>query len=357
MAKPRVLICVPTLQTGGAERQLRMLVPRLADRGIAMALFSRIGDEKDALAAHGVRCFEPPRGNYSPRLLSALGTAARSCGADIIHTFLPQMDVAGGAVALLTRRTWLLSERSSISAYGTGPKDRLRFRLGRRATAIVANSEAGLDVWPGHPDRLVIRNGIDHAAIANCPPLTAADMAATDGRTVIVALARLTETKRLDLAMDAVGRLVESRPDLLFVIIGSGPDEAALRAQATRFSDHVRLLGHRNDAPSWLRRANLFVSASDFEGHPNAVLEAAAAGVPMVLSDIPMHRDAAGAEGARFVPLGDVEGFAAAIAGLLDDADERRRRVAAATQTIAPLSIDRAADLYAALYRRLAPGS
>ena len=85
------------------------------------------------------------------------------------------------------------------------------------------------------------------------------------------------------------------------------------------------------------------------------MLEAAAAGVPMVLSDIPMHRDAVGDEGARFVPLGDVEGFATAIAGLLDDAGERRRRVAAATQTIAPLSIDRAADLYAALYRRLAP--
>ena len=116
MTEPRVLICIPTLQTGGAERQLRMLVPRLADRGIAMALFSRFGDEKAALAARGVRCFEPPRGNYSPRLLSALGAAARASAADIIHTFLPQMDIAGGAVALLTRRTWLLSERSSISA-------------------------------------------------------------------------------------------------------------------------------------------------------------------------------------------------------------------------------------------------
>lgn len=355
MTGPGVLICVPTLQTGGAERQLRMLAPRLASRGIRTALFSRIGDgDAAALAAAGVRCFQAPRGHYSPRLLTALRAAAAAAKADVIHTFLPQMDVAGGAVALLTRRPWLLSERSSAAAYGTGFKDGLRFRMGRRATAIVANSDAGLDVWSNHSDRLVIPNGIDHEAVSRAPPLSPADMAMAAGRTVIVAVARLTETKRLDLVVEAVGRLVPAHPDLLLLLIGEGPDEAALTAQAVAFGDHVRLLGQREDVLSWLARADLFVSASVFEGHPNAVLEAAAAGVPMVLTDIPMHRGAVGPDGARFVPIDDVSALAGGLAAMLDGEGERRQCAEAAKRHVQPLSIDRAADLYAALYRRLA---
>lgn len=358
MRAPGVLICIPTLSTGGAERQLRLLAPRLAARGIRVGLFSRIEPAyAAALEAQGVRCFQAPRRNHSPRMPTALGRAARGVEADIVHSFLPQMDIVGGAVARLTGRVWLLSERSSAPAYGSGLKDRLRFRLGRRATAIVANSAAGLDVWPGHPDRSVIANGIDHRAIAAAPPLPEADRRAVAGRMLIVSVARLSAEKRLDLLIDAVRRLRETHPGLLLLLIGRGPEEAALKARAEGLGDQVRFLGFRPDAWSWLAAADLFVSASRFEGHPNAVLEAAAAGAPMVLSDIPMHRDAAGGDGALYVPPGDAGALAEGIAALIADPAARDRLGAAARAHVASFSIEDAADRYAALYRRLAAAS
>lgn len=357
MPAPGVLICIPTLATGGAERQLRLLAPLLAARGIRLGLFSRIdASDRARLEAAGVHCFQAPDGNYSPRILTALIRAARAMRADIVHSFLPQMDIAGAFAARLTGRTWLLSERSSLPAYGTGFKDRLRFRLGRRARAIVANSAAGLDVWPGHPDRSVIANGIDHDAILAAPPLPPAERAALAGRRILLSVARLSEEKRLDLLIDAVARL-SHHPDLVLLLLGRGPEEAALKARAGPLGDRIRFLGYRDDAWSWLKRADLFVSSSRFEGHPNAVLEAAAAGTPMVLTDIPMHVDAIGPGGALYVGTGDAGGLAEGIGTLLDDPGLAGRLATAAGAAVAPLSIARAADDYAALYRRLAAAS
>ena len=358
MTGPSVLICIPTLGSGGAERQVRLLAPRLVARGVRLALFGRIGAADAAvLVGQGVRCF-PVRAtaHYDPRRLFELRAAAAAAQADVIHTFLPQMDILGGAVALLSRRAWLLSERSSPQAYGTGRKDRLRARLGGRATAVVANSDSGLDVWPRHRDRQVIANGLDHAAIADAAPLPAGDEATLAGRTVLVSVARLWPEKRLDLLVAATARLKADVPDLLTLFIGEGPGEPALRTQAARLGveEHVRFLGFREDVWSWLKRASLFASTSVFEGHPNAVLEAAAAGLPLVLSDIPMHRGAVGDGGARFVPVGDDAALADAILYFVHNRDAARDLAEAARRHVAPLSIERAADRFAELYRRLA---
>lgn len=361
MAEPSVLICIPTLGSGGAERQVRLLAPRLAARGLRLALFSRIGEaDQSALAAQGVRCFPvKARGNYDPRRMFELRRAAAAARADIVHTFLPQMDIVGGAVALLTRRKWLLSERSSPLAYGGGGKDRLRARLGRRANAIVANSEAGLDVWPDHRDRRLIANGLDHDALAAAPALSGSDEAALAGRFVLASVARLSPEKRHDLLVAATARLKPAIPGLLTLFIGEGPDESALRAQAAALGieDNVRFMGYRADVWSWLKRASLFVSMSQFEGHPNAVIEAAAARVPLILSDISAHRAAVGDDGARFVPVGEeaalVEALVEAVAALAGDQGAARAASEAALRQVAPLSIDRSADLYADLYREL----
>lgn len=358
MAEPSVLICIPTLASGGAERQVRLLAPRLVDRGIRLALFSRLGQaDMMALEKQGVRCFPvKAAGNHDPRQFLELRSAARAVEADIVQSFLPQMDIVGGAVALSSGRIWLLSERSSLLAYGDGWKNRLRARLGRRAAAVVANSPSGLDVWPDHKNRQVIANGLDHAAIAAAAPLSAEEESGLAGRTIIVSVARLSPEKGLDLLLAAAARLKADIPGLLVVLMGEGPELAPLQALAARLGvgEHIRFMGFRDDVWSWLRRADLFVSPSAFEGHPNAVLEAAAAGLPLVLSDIFMHRDAVGDAGARFVPVGDEAALAAAILALVRDPDAARAVARSARGHVEALSIDRAAARFADLYRRLA---
>ena len=70
-------------------------------------------------------------------------------------------------------------------------------------------------------------------------------------------------------------------------------------------ADRVRLVGFVPDAWAWMKRASVLVSPSLFEGHPNVVLEAAACGCPLVVSDIPAHREFLDGENAVLVDTGD----------------------------------------------------
>jgi glycosyltransferase involved in cell wall biosynthesis len=147
-------------------------------------------------------------------------------------------------------------------------------------------------------------------------------------------------------------------PDVLLVLAGEGQEECELKALAARLGvcDHVLFAGFQAEAWSWIKGAAVCVSASAVEGHPNAVLEAAAAGTPLVLSDIAMHRGAVGPDGALFRAPEDSDAMAGAIVSLIRDPERARTIAAAARKAVEPLSIDRAADLYADLYRRVAAG-
>lgn len=355
---PRILLCIPTLLTGGAERQVRQLAPLLVQRGIALSLFGRLAPADVAvLGAAGVTCFPiRARGNHNPLLMLELARAARASRTQVIHSWLTQMDILGGLVALTTGRRWLLSERSGPVSYTGRPKDRLRAQLGRFADAIVANSPSGLAAWPGHPRRLLIANGVDHDGIRAAPRLPD-DGPAPAGRTIIVTVARLVAQKRTDRLLRALASLRETRPDVLLMLVGEGPEKERLQALARdlNLTGHVLFAGLRPDAWSWLRSAQLFVSASQDEGHPNAVLEAASAGIPMALSDIPAHRDAAG-EGALYVDADDPAALAGALLSLVEDRALAQSLVATARDRVAPLTMDRAAALYADLYRKAAAG-
>jgi glycosyltransferase involved in cell wall biosynthesis len=354
----RVLICIPNLGSGGAERQVRLLVPRLVNCGIRVSMFSRLSSaDAEALGDSGVACF-PIRcsGNHNPRLMLEMARAARAADAQIIHSWLTQMDIIGGVIAMATRRRWILSERNSQAAYGGRAKDRLRAWLGRFADIMVANSLSGLDLWPRHPRRVLIQNGIDHEAISNAPPNRLAETMKASGRTIILSVARLTPEKRIDRLLRALPRLRLEIKDILLVVVGEGSEEVMLKALARDLGagDQVLFAGFQPDAWSWIKAASIAVSASLFEGQPNAVLEAAAAGTPQVLSDIRMHRDAVGDGGALFVDPDDCEALASAVLSLVRNRTMASSLASAAQKAVEGLSIDRAADLYAEIYRQVA---
>jgi glycosyltransferase involved in cell wall biosynthesis len=352
----RVLLCIPTLCGGGAERQIRLLAPRLVERGMHVALFSRFGPgDAESLTAAGIECFPIAAvGNHDPRIVVQLARAARRSNAQIVHTWLTQMDVIGGAVALATRKIWVLSERTSPEGYRGTIKERTRFALGRFADLVVANSPSGLAAWPHHPRLTVIGNGIDFEAL-DAAPTAFADRTA-EGRPLILVAARLARCKRIDAVLRAVPHLRRAFPDALLAIIGAGPEETSLKALAAEFGIErsVYFAGFRQDVWSWIKSASVFISASRVEGQPNLVLEAAAAGIPQVLSDIRMHRDTVGDEGALFVDPGDPAALSDAIESLIRGPSLARRLAASARSAVLGLSIGRAAENYAELYRRAA---
>ena len=130
----------------------------------------------------------------------------------------------------------------------------------------------------------VVPNG-NSAAPAELPPRSATP--------TIVCLGRLVPQKRVDRLVDAVAQLRTRIPDLRLHVIGGGPEEAALRAQAAAHGDAVTVHGRVGESlkSELLGRAWLNVTLSDGEGWGLAVLEAAAHGVPTVCRDVPGLRD------------------------------------------------------------------
>lgn len=353
-----VLHCIPTLRVGGAETQVRLLAPRLVASGVGAAVLARMDDvDVTALSGAGVTCF-PIRdaGNYNPGIFFEVQSAFRAMRPSVVQTWLPQMDIVGGVVARACGIPWILSERSSPPCYPATAKNWLRRQLGRGAT-LVANAPQGLDVWPDHPDGQVIGNGIDLSAVDASPRGRLRDQVPFRNRTSVVTISRLVQSKNIETLIAAIDIARDAIPDIRLIVVGDGPERTQLEARVVGggLGDYVAFAGFQERPIEWARSADLFVSASLFEGHPNAVTEAAASGIPTVLSDIAMHRSLMG-DAALYASPNDASVFAAQIVTLARDSAARDAIAAAGRRAVDRFDIDTIAGRYAALYERLASG-
>jgi len=134
--------------------------------------------------------------------------------------------------------------------------------------------------------------------------------------------------KRVDLALH-IFRLVRSAvPGAKFLVVGGGTDAAQLDDLATELglTGSVEFLGPRRDVPEILRSATVFLSCSEAEGLPTVLLEAQAAGVPVVASAIDPHREAlAPALHHHLFSHEDLRQAAESITAILTNSDERVR--------------------------------
>lgn len=146
---------------------------------------------------------------------------------------------------------------------------------------------------------------------------------------VVLTVARLTQQKGIQYLLRAAAQI----PDADFWIAGDGPDCESLQADAAELgvANRVKFLGYSQDVTPLLRRAELFVLPSLFEGLPVSVLEAMAAGVPVIATDVGGTREEiqSGQTGI-LVPPADPDALAAAISGLLRDPDLALRMAAQA---------------------------
>ena len=174
--------------------------------------------------------------------------------------------------------------------------------------------------------------------VPNCVDLAAVDRV-VQGRAAggadgvrIVSAGRLVAIKDPRLIVDAFARCRHEGMELVFV--GDGALRPELEAEARRrgLGPQVRFTGMlpRGEVYRQVAEAAIYVSASRGEGLPVAVLEAMACGCPVVLSDIPPHRElAAGVDAIPLVPPGDAEGFARAIGGVAAMTPGQRAEVGA----------------------------
>ena len=351
----RLLYCIPTLGGGGAERQLTVLTHELPRYGweVHVALFED-GVFEDQLAPSAVLHRIPRWGKYDvcvPFRLAALIGRIRPV---LVQTWLTQMDILGGVAALSRSVPWIAAERSSALAYPAGFVNHIRALLLPHADAVVANSRGGLCIWKSSagrqlqrviPNAIVVRPGME--VLFPGIPFDA-------GVPVLVYVGRLSAEKRLPTLLQAIAEVRRHVP-VIAIICGSGPmfDELQAMVHALLLDDAVIFAGHVSDVESVMRRADVFVSMSRFEGLPNAVQEAMACGTPIVVSDIPSHREFLDETAAHLVPGDDTTRIAAAIIDCLRDRDAAHRRAAEALRRTSAWSPEIVADAYDALYRQL----
>ena len=272
---------------GGSERHLLTLLPALAERGVEplfVGLDDPAWDPADfygALRVPSVRIRSPR--DLDPLLLARL---MRTLRADVVHTHLVHADLYGGVAAKL-RGARLVSTKHNDDPFRTGAFRFAERGLARLTDRIVTITEALRRFTVekvGIPAAKVetIHYGLDDLPEpwgVNPPD----DVPA--GARVLLAIARLTPQKGIDVAVRALATLPD---DTVLVVLGEGPERARLEALGLELGVGGRLFlpGRVPDVAAWLRRATVLVHPARWEGFGLGVLEAMLAGLPVVAADV-----------------------------------------------------------------------
>ncbi len=365
----RILHLCPSLAGGGAERQLCYLSRELANRGhhVDVVLLNR-GPNIDLLTGienvqvhilgEGKTVFhgEPSLQNYNPLVLTRVFRLIRKLRPDVVQTWIPQMDIVGGIAAKTAGVPWILREPVSGLMYTRGGlKVRLRAWLGLRASVVVANSQAGSDYWGSiSPSvrRIIIRNGVPTAELDSTPRLNHPDIP-SDVRLILWA-GRFDQQKNAERTFAAVVEAV-SRSSARAIVCGSGPLRRRLEEMLGSVPDSSRVKIWPYQTQLWplMKRADVFVSASLYEGSPNSVMEAMACRCPLVVSDIPEHREILSDNSAEFVDAQSVDSITKGLLRALRDRPIAEARAQKAYSDIAQFSITEMGTRYETLYRSL----
>lgn len=337
---------------GGNEKWMLTLAEGLTARGHDVAVACRRGGEvARRVAERGIRVAHarPGSGIHLPRALAFARWLRRERPDAVLLTSWR----GGGWGAWAARRAGVPRVVVRLGIVRTPRRWDKALPFRRWVDAMIVNAPEIAEAWRRDapwfdPRRIhVILNGIrTHSADrGDADGRLRAELGADAGTLLIGAAGHATRRKGFDVLLDAFARA--GLADARVVAVGEGPELPALRSQAETLgiADRVHWLGRRDDAQAVLAGCGVFVLPSRNEGMANVMLEAMAAGTPVIASDISGVRTALGAEegGAPagwIVPPEDADALAAAlrdVARLVRDdpaavaarADEALRRVRA----------------------------
>lgn len=310
----RIARVLTRLNLGGPARQVLASDPRLLERGHELRVFCGRpepgeGDLRGELEARGVEVVpvpglaRAPSGWGDARALAALARKLRAFRPDVVHTHASKAGLLGRLALPARRAARVHTFHGHVLEGYFGPRlssalVRLERRLARRTDRVIAVSHATADD--------LVRLGVasERRLVVVPPGVELAPLLAIEGRsgvlrsvcgagedTVLVGvLGRLAPVKRPELALEVFSMLAARHPRAELVYIGDGSERRALerriRALPEPLQRRVHMVGARADIAAVLADLDIVLSTSRSEGLPVALVEAGAAGLPVVATDV-----------------------------------------------------------------------
>lgn len=325
----------------GGERQTELLIRELSDRGLSQVAVVRSDGELGARlsSVHGL--------SVSPVAWPFLHATAALRGCDLLHAHDGRAPAFTALAALrysrpyvVTRRiqrppgrgsTWAYRRAAALVGLSEGVAGGLRRATGRGDVRVVPSASSNLPVDPGSVARIAAR---------------------FEGRFLVVCPAQLVPGQKGQEHLIAAARtLEEAGTPVCVLLLGRGGGESLFRQLAAGL-ESVEFGGFVDNLGDYLAAADALVLPSLHEGLGSVLLDAFAAGLPVVASDIPGVRDVVrDGETGVLVPPSDAGALARALLRLRDDADLRERLARAGLEAATHYTPARMAERYLALYR------
>lgn len=324
----RIACYIGTLSGGGAERVLSVLANNLSKRGHQVTMITDFTTANEYPLEETVKrvdfdgVFDPTRTGRKLRALRRIFRLHRFCRqekVDIVISFMRNSNFRGLLATRFLRTKNLISVRIDPKiGYRSKAAAMLAKLLYPMADGCVFQTDEAQAWFAPHIQKKsrIIFNPVSDTFFKVTP-------SPMEGKR-IVSCGRLDEQKRFDLLINAFDKLCDDFPEYKLEIYGVGKLQEKLQQQIDSLGrqDRIQLMGRSSDVPNAIKSASLFVLASDYEGLPNALMEAMVLHLPVISTDC-------GGGGARalvedgvdgkIVPCDDVVALTAAIRDMLQN--------------------------------------
>ena len=361
----KLVLLIPTLDHSGAEKQFSLLATRLPrnEFDVHAVTLTRGGPYESMIRSAGVRLTNlNKRMKFDPLALWRLRSLLEAERPDILHSWIFAANAYGRLIAGKRGRPRVVVSERCVDSWKSPWQLWLDRKQIGRTTRLVGNSQSVTAFYRSlgvPPEKLAV---IPNAVEVPSGPRADRDQALAEfeippGSRVVGFAGRLARQKRVHDIVWAMQLLKQLTDRVYLMLIGDGPERSSLTDLARHMGcEHlVRFVGHRDDAARLIGLFNVFWLASDFEGMSNSIMEAMAAAVPVVASDIPPNRElVVDGQTGFLVKVGDSVGIAQFTDRILADPALAQRLGATGRERMQTnFSVERMVSLHAELYRQV----
>jgi glycosyltransferase involved in cell wall biosynthesis len=342
----KLLHVISSLEIGGAERLLLDLVKRQIEDGldVYVHVFRKTESflELDLLNLNCKVTFGVA-GQYNPVQLFYLRRFVSIIKPDIIHAHLTSAQIWTSLIQNCRRVTTEHNTHNRRRRWFFRIFDYLLYSRFHQVACISEATRAALIAWipKVQSKTTIIHNGID---ISRFNPSSRISKPVRK----IIMVARFEEQKDQDTLINSLTKFKEL--ELILVGDGARRDELENLVKIKQIDKRVHFFGKRNDIPSLLNDADVYVHSVHWEGFGIAVVEAMAAGLPVIVSNVPGLRDVVGEAGLLFDP-GNVEQLALCIKKMIEDDQLRNMKMTESRTRASEFSIEKTVEAYHFFYR------